>query len=110
MNHVEVANRESLEFLNEYEGSRFDFAFLDSLLPVRAEELTVLLERRLLAPGSLVAIHDTSRVRESPAGRRDPESMEFWDRFARIQAGPHGTRLTAFEFTLSRGMLLIRVS
>ena len=112
--NVDVVTDHSISYLMNYQGPSFDFAFLDSLLPTRADELSVLLTRRLLSRGSLVAIHDTSRVRERQTGIRDQESVEFWKRFDSLlsiyNTAPQSPRLTTFEFPLSRGMLLIRLS
>ena len=106
--NVDIANCDSIDYLTNYHGKPFDFAFLDSHLPTRADELRVLLERNLLRPGALVAIHDTSRVREFPQGVRDPDSVEF---FRRLQAIPNfdAHHVEIIEFPLSRGLLLIRV-
>jgi predicted O-methyltransferase YrrM len=94
---------DSLDFLRST-AARFDFAFLDSELLARADELRLLVDRRLMTEDGIVAIHDTSRVRELPAGRLDPHGVEFRRRFELIRP-----RLReVFEFKLSRGMLLIR--
>lgn len=99
-----VEGVDSLTFLRSTD-NQFDFAFLDTDLRTRADELTLLLDRNLLIGDAVVVIHDTSRVREFPAGRRDPDGVEFWRRFEQIRP-----RLgEVFEFKLSRGMLLIRV-
>ena len=100
--HVEGVD--SMTFLQSTD-KKFDFAFLDTDLRTRADELTVLLDRNLLIGDAVVTIHDTSRVREFPAGQRDPEGAEFWRRFEQIR--PRISEV--FEFKLSRGMLLIRV-
>lgn len=114
---VGVAHCDSISYLNGHD-RQFDFAFLDSHLPTRADELRLLIERKLLAPGALVVIHDTSSVREMPAGRRDPESVEFYRKFHRLhdRQNPEdrASRLIDYEiwqrldFPLSRGMMVLR--
>lgn len=85
---------------------RFDFAFLDSDLATRANELGILLSRNLLTPGAIVAIHDTSRARTHPSGGPCPELAEF---LKRIRPVVDGRRLQVVDFPLSRGMTVIRV-
>jgi predicted O-methyltransferase YrrM len=87
-----------------FHGKPFDFAFLDSALDRRCGELEALLEKQRLAPGAVVAIHDTSRVRVMGGGRC-PESLQFWDAFERLRKT---WRLEVVELPLSRGMLLVQ--
>lgn len=91
----------SLNFLKEYPGEPFDFVFLDSHLPIRAQELDLLIGGQFLSPNAMVAIHDTSRVRPQPDGQA------FWDSWAGVQM-KYGPKFSIIEFPLSRGLLLIQ--
>lgn len=82
---------------------KFDFAFFDSLLPMRCEEINICLERGLLLPGSIFAIHDTSRRRTLSPGVLDPETANHWEQFERISG------IKWLEFPLSRGLTLGQV-
>lgn len=95
---AKVVCDDSLHYLANTEG-QFDFVFLDSHLPLRARELELLIDGKLLSPRAIVAIHDTSRVRPQPDG------AEFWKDFNRVA---ERFNLCEFEFPLSRGLLLIQ--
>lgn len=106
LDHVQVVLSQSLPYLDA-EDEPFDFAFLDSCLPTRALELDRLLHRNLLTPGSIVAIHDTSRRRRDAHGKSDPETAVFWAELGRVLAH-HGVE-ERLELPLSRGLLLLRI-
>ena len=80
----------------------FDFAFLDSDLPARVEELTVLTERGLLRPAALICIHDTSRHRPK---YRDDGSSHFLKEFPSRFSG----KLMVLDLPLSRGLYVCQV-
>lgn len=82
---------------------RFDFAFFDSQIPLRCQELKVCLERRLLRSGAMAALHDTSRLRTLTPGCPDPHTKEHWEEFLAIP----GIRYV--DFRLSRGLTLLQV-
>lgn len=63
-NIVQIENHNSIEWLQSYRGLRFQLAILDSDLKARVEELKIIRDRRLMAPGGMVFIHDTSRMRQ----------------------------------------------
>lgn len=62
--HVEIFNRDSLEFIKslDTEKYRFGFAFFDSTNAIRPIEFKMLYEKGGLT--NLIAFHDTSRLRE----------------------------------------------
>ncbi len=53
-------NDDAIDFLSAYEGQRFDFVFLDDDHTAAhvAAELDLLLQRKLVAPGGLICVHD----------------------------------------------------
>lgn len=89
---------DSLHYLANTEG-QFDFVFLDSHLPIRVQELRLLIEGKLLSDKALVAIHDTSRLRPQQDGR------EFWRAWIESEIADWAN---VIEFPLSRGLLLIQ--
>jgi predicted O-methyltransferase YrrM len=99
---AQVITADSKQFLR---GTRltFDFAFFDSLLENRCEELRICLERKLLIPGSFFAIHDTSKLRVTHPGKPDPVTAEHWKEFETISG------IKWLQFPLSRGMTLGQV-
>lgn len=103
---AEVVEADSLAYLFAA-GEPFDLAFLDSCLTLRARELDRLLARRLLTPGALVAIHDTSRRRCDHHGAPDPQSAELWRGLEEV-IERHGVA-ERLELPLSRGLLVLRV-
>lgn len=57
---VTVLNINAIEYLSDYTGPQFNFVFLDDdheALHVAAE-LDLLLQRKLVAPGGLICVHD----------------------------------------------------
>ncbi|MDX2147571.1 MAG: class I SAM-dependent methyltransferase [Planctomycetota bacterium] len=104
---VECITRHSMDYLRDHTTQPFQFAFLDSLIPTRAEELGLLLDRNLLPPGAIVMIHDTSRMRVRNDGTPDPDTSDFWTRFVAVRRRHQLTRV--IELPLSRGMLMIQV-
>jgi predicted O-methyltransferase YrrM len=86
----------------------FGVAFFDSHLPIRAEEAGLCLDRALVDKGSILAFHDTSRLRTTGGGEdsRDPDTAKFWESFdRRVLPRVRGV----FELPLSRGLVLARV-
>jgi len=55
---VTISGESSLEWLKNYAGRAIDFALLDTHIPMRAEELALLLPH--LSDTALVCVHDTS--------------------------------------------------
>lgn len=98
---------------------RFDFAFFDSLLPHRCQELRICLERHLLNSGAMFAMHDTSKNRTlgiatNEVGksmdaiaaddiRYDPDTVVHWQEFEAIQD------IRYIHFPLSRGLTVGQV-
>ena len=106
---IDFVEADSLEWLRRQSGAPFDLAFLDSRLDLRVEELEILLERELLAPGALCMLHDTAMggLREpagAPAEWHDAHTWRGLDRLEEI-ARANG----ALRFTQSRGFLLIQM-
>lgn len=100
--YVDVITEDSIYFLSNT-NSQFDFAFFDSELHLRAQELQICLDRKLLAPGSFFAMHDTSRLRITAPGQPDPKTPVFWNEFEQIKG------IKWLEFPLSRGLVLGQV-
>jgi predicted O-methyltransferase YrrM len=105
LNNTLIVESHSLDYLRAT-SERFDFAFLDSDLEIRVEELEVCRDRGLLLPNALVAIHDTSRRRTLKNGAPDPASLKFHAALRRfcVAESPKGI----IECPYSRGLLLIR--
>lgn len=91
---------QTLEFLRDYEGRPFDFAFLDSDVLVRHRELGLLQERRLLNEGALCCVHDTSRLRSRTSGDSNEAMIDALDKAS--------TGREWLEFPLSRGFRILR--
>jgi predicted O-methyltransferase YrrM len=92
---------ESRQYLRNCQ-TNFDFAFLDSDLSCRAEEFQILLDRKIIQPGSLVCIHDTSKLRNWKINGNEA----FWKEFEQNIV----PRIESYiEFPLSRGMLVCKV-
>jgi predicted O-methyltransferase YrrM len=106
LDRVRVVLYHSLAYL-EATDELFDFAFLDSCLSLRALELDRLIDRRLLTPGAVVAIHDTSRRRCDGQGTADPDTAVLWTELERVITR-HGV-VERLELPLSRGLFLLRV-
>ena len=102
--NLRVYGGDARKWLRGWQGGPFDLVFLDTELGSRASELEVLLERGLLTPRAVVAIHDTSRVRVMGGGRC-LESLQFWGAFEALRKK---WRLEVVELPLSRGMLLVQ--
>lgn len=106
LDRVQLVLYQSLGYLDAAD-EPFDFAFLDSCLSLRAKELDHLLDRRLLTPGAVVAIHDTSRRRCDAHGTPDPETAVLWTELERVIA--RHALVERLELPLSRGLLLLRI-
>lgn len=107
LHNAVVIAANSLDYLGSCT-DRFELAFLDSSLSVRARELRRCLELRRLESGALIAIHDTSRTRTLPDGRPDPASARFWSEFETLR--DEFALSQVLEFPLSRGLLLCRAT
>ena len=97
-----VITADSLDFLSATT-RQFEFAFFDSLLPLRTKELQICLNRKLLCSGSFFAMHDTSRLRTLTPGSPDPQTPEHWKAFEAIRG------IRWLEFPFSRGLTLGQV-
>lgn len=64
--HVDFVVKDALEFCKTYEGPPLGFVFIDSG-PTRIDETNTLLERKKLAPGAIVVLHDASPLRTGMA-------------------------------------------
>lgn len=93
----------SMEYLQRPGLAPFDLCFLDSALDTRAAEFRLLRERRLLAPGAVVLVHDTSPLR--PEGIPGGGATTFVGIETFRDPGPAFQRL---EFPRSRGFILLR--
>ena len=99
---AEVIEDHSCEYLSET-GRRFDFAFFDSLLPLRCKELQICLNRGLLKPGDMFAIHDTSKTRWLSPEVSDPSTSRYWEELESMKG------IKWVQFPLSRGLTLGQV-
>ena len=98
-----VITGDSLEWIANT-SKKFDFAFFDSLLPLRCVELNLCLDKGLLSSGSFFAMHDTSRLRTTMnGGAVDEQTKDLWREIALID------RVKILEFPYSRGLVLGQV-
>jgi len=93
---------DSIEYL-KVTNDRYDFAFFDSQLPLRVRELEICMDRGLLRPGSMWAMHDTSRLRTLSPGAPDPQTTILWQELESLKG------VTFLEFPLSRGLVVGQV-
>lgn len=100
---VTVLKGDSLCLIREA-AEPYDFVFLDSELFIRGLELELLFARNLLPSGSMIVVHDTSRLRVAPNGVPDVGSKIFWETFEK-----YSNRVRYLEFPLSRGMTVAQV-
>jgi predicted O-methyltransferase YrrM len=100
---VTFINESSLEFIKNYQGTPFDFVFIDTDLGIRMREFSLLQKRGLLAPGAVCVIHDTSpyRLQETPGGGAD----DFQNRH---MLSAVSDQFEIFQFPYSRGFHLFR--
>jgi predicted O-methyltransferase YrrM len=107
---VVFVHNNSQAALRACKGMQFDFLFLDSDLPSRAEELVVARDAGVLAPRAIVVFHDTSPLRTLDGMKPDPEGDVF--RHELQKAKSHGLFDfdSMFEFTLSRGLIVCRLA
>ena len=99
---AKVIQVDSLVYLKNTEW-RFDFAFFDSLLELRCKELQICLERGLLQPGDMFAIHDTSKTRWLSPEVTDPNTARYWEELESMKG------IKWLQFPLSRGLTLGQV-
>lgn len=107
--HVYLIQGDSLTILSSSAKKyhRFDFCFLDSNLAHRATELRILCENGMLKENAVVVVHDTSILREMPAGTRCGESVSYY--YAIIQVLADFPQLVGpIVFPLSRGLHLFQ--
>lgn len=93
---VSFVTGRALEYLASYRGVPFDFAFFDSDIRERFAEYRALADNRKLAPGCLVAFHDTSSLRD-----KVPVDRTYWECTRSLQP--------SIEFPLSRGLTIARL-
>ncbi len=104
--NVRVHQAEATAWISEaISDVKYDFVFLDTHLPYRVQHLEALVKFCRLAPKAVVMIHDTSRLRTTCDGIRDPDSVEFWRLFDIFRTK---TQVDVIELPLSRGMLLVQ--
>lgn len=95
---------DTLAFINKCDPLQpFEFAFLDSDIPIRVKELDLLLERQLLTPGAIVMIHDSSRYDE----HRFDVIKRYWAELDECRKKWGLEECIALP--LSRGMTILRV-
>lgn len=99
---AEIVEGDSLEFLRRTK-QKYDFAFLDTQLYMRCDELSICISRGILRSGAMFAIHDTSRLRTTSPGKPDPHTAEHWKRFESM------TGFSFVQFPYSRGLTLGQV-
>lgn len=107
--HVYFIQGDSLTILSSSarQHHRFDFCFLDSSLSQRVAELRILCESGMLKDNAVVVVHDTSILREMPAGTRCGESVSYY--YAIIQVLADFPQLVGpIVFPLSRGLHLFQ--
>lgn len=107
---IEYVEADSLEWLAKTE-LKFNMAFYDSELKIRLDEYRICSDRKLLAPGTLVAFHDTSKTRvlynsDTKQNVPDPATRIFWSKMSDLVEV--GYFKDAFIFPLSRGMVIMR--
>lgn len=94
---AQFVQEDSIAWIQNYQGPPFDFAFLDSDVMIRAQELQTLIQRKLIR--GHVLIHDTSRHR-SKTVQDNPHLPEMLD----------ALNLRSVESNLSRGWRLFQVA
>lgn len=102
-NVVDFAESDSIEFL-KITNRKFDFAFFDTLLSMRCKEFSTCMERGLLEPRTVVAFHDTSRLRTNRNSEPDEETKIFWKDFLALPG------IQFIEFPLSRGLIVAQIA
>lgn len=102
VDYIEIHCTESTEWLKQYQGQPFDFAFFDSSLSERYVEFEITKKRGLFSPEAFVMFHDTSRHRGRYFDDYAPEMLSSLDDAARDKQ--------RLDFNLSRGFRLFRVS
>jgi predicted O-methyltransferase YrrM len=100
---VTFRNESSLDFIKRWQGAPFDFVFIDTELDIRTQEISLLRNGGLLAPGAVCLVHDTSphRLPETGCGGAD----DFLDRHVLSDLGD---QFEIFQFPYSRGFHLFR--
>lgn len=96
----------SVEYIRRSDCRVFDMAFLDSDLSCRVQELDELLTRKLLVPGAIVCIHDTSPARRW-GGAPDPSTHRFYEDFRAVCTKHHIKNI--INLPLSRGMIVLQI-
>lgn len=95
--------------LKDLPSTPFEMVLIDSQLERRAEELRALINHGIIAPGTLIFIHDTSGLRTIPGPHGpipDAASKQFWDSFFAVCK--EGC-IDWVHFPLSRGLTLAQV-
>ena len=102
MHYIEIHCAESRQWLGEYQGRPFDFAFLDSEPAYRHIEFSIIKQRNLFSLEAIAMFHDTSRYRN-----------RYFDDFGSEMLSALDTLMEGkqtLEFGLSRGFRLFKVS
>ncbi len=104
--YVEIVENESLKYIAQLNSpaDAFDFAFLDSMTPIRAPEFILLAEKNLL--NNIIAFHDSSRHREKTfvlPGEPQDEYVKAIDEIERKYCRG------GIETNLSRGFRLLQL-
>ena len=99
---VSFLHQSSLDFIEAYQGELFDLIFFDTELQIRIQEFLLIRKRKLLAPGAICVIHDTSPHR-LPGGGGGAHDFQDRDIFASL-----GDDFEVLQFPYARGFHLLR--
>jgi predicted O-methyltransferase YrrM len=102
---VTLVNGSSLDYLAAAGTEPFDLVFIDSDFKIRFQELKILCERCLFAPGAVCVIHDTSPLRIPTTEHPPDAAADLKDRHVLASLGPE---FEVFAFPNSRGFHLLR--
>ena len=100
LSNVTFYKENSIDFIKRID-LIFDFAFLDSELDIRTVELELLIKSEKIRKGSIVCIHDTSRLRKDESG----SNKKFQSEFDKLRSKISGI----IELPLSRGMIICQI-
>jgi predicted O-methyltransferase YrrM len=101
LQHVSFEHGDSCAFASSWPGPPFDFAFFDSLIPLRLLEFGSLHSRGMLSPRAVCVFHDTSRLRGQTMHDYSQEVIDALDRASEGRQW--------LEWDLSRGLRLIKL-
>jgi predicted O-methyltransferase YrrM len=103
LSKIDFVRDSSLTYLEDYPGLPFNFAFLDSALETRMVELQILRRRKLLSPGAICLIHDTSPWRPEETYGGGASNLLHREQLAGL-----GPSFEVLQFPYSRGFHLLR--